>query len=419
LFHRGTDCPQLRWPLQIEHTELEGKKYIVLRDDQGIAPKPAIIPLPLMPIISRFDGTQSLDTIVAEAAAYGLTLEIAAQLADELHVMKFLESPEIRAELQEIERRFLENPVRPEALADVIYPSDPESLRQTISAYLAGAETGLQSPASAGELIGLICPHIDYNRGWQTYASAYSALEQNPLPDIVFLLGTSHSGGKSLFQFSKKDFRSPLGTFPAAKDIIDDFVNVLGADYCFRDEYLHKREHSLELQLPFLAYRAKGENFPRLVPILVGSFHSFLVEQHSPMESSEVADTVGVLAELIKTLRLSGSKVLLYGGVDLAHVGRYFGDVQRMSDTQLEVIRTRDQQLLEAVLASDEEKLFAHMAEDLDQRRICGFPSIYTMLAAFRRAGLRTQGHFIEYRQAVEKNSDCVVTFASACWSAV
>ena len=111
--------------------------------------------------------------------------------------------------------------------------------------------------------------------------------------------------------------------------------------------------------------------------------------------------------------------MLFYGGVDLAHVGVHFGDQSRVSDSRLPEIARRDQQLLDAIMTGDEEALFEHMAEDLDARRICGFPSIYTMLAALRASGIRVQGHQLDYRQAVEPSNDCVVTFASGCWSAI
>ena len=417
LIHIAAHRPKLRWPLVTEHLEHEGQRYLLLKDQYGIASQPALVPLPLVAVLSRFDGATSIENIVHEGATFGLTLEIALRLADDLAALGFLDTEETRTRVRLAEQEFLNNPVRPEALAGAIYPADPEELRTALKGYINGVERTFSGPKHREEIIGMICPHIDYARGWKTYASAYSALEHIKRPDVIFLLGTSHYGGTSIYQLSRKDFRTPIGTFPAAQDVIDRLCAVIGSERLFQDEYLHKREHSLELQLPFLAHRYGVESLPRLVPILVGSFHSFLVEQHSPLENPEVADFVGTLAEVTKQLRMSGQRVLYYGGVDLAHVGLHFGDHERFSDSKLNDIRVRDQELLDTILASNEDRLFKHVAEDCDKRRICGFPSMYTMLAALRRAGIRLNGHFIEYRQAVEPKTDCVVTFASACWT--
>ena len=44
---------------------------------------------------------------------------------------------------------------------------------------------------------------------------------------------------------------------------------------------------------------------------------------------------------------------------------------------------------------------------------------MYTTLSALKKSGMNLRGELIEYRQAVEPASDCIVTFASAYWSAV
>ena len=106
----------------------------------------------------------------------------------------------------------------------------------------------------------------------------------------------------------------------------------------------------------------------------------------------------------------------MYNGVDLAHIGQFFGDTERMAPDKLPAIEERDRKLLDAVLIGDERQLFAHMAEDTDRRRVCGFPSLWTSLAAFRAAGQQLRGALVDYRQAADPTNDCTVTFASAFW---
>ncbi|MCB0360882.1 MAG: MEMO1 family protein, partial [Bdellovibrionales bacterium] len=137
-----------------------------------------------------------------------------------------------------------------------------------------------------------------------------------------------------------------------------------------------------------------------------------------PIEGGDVQDFVGALAEVVQALRVAGQRVVFYAGVDMAHVGLHFGDSERVSDRQLPAIEARDKEYLAAAEAGDPSALYSHVESDHDARRICGFPSLYTMFAAMRRAEIRTRGKLIDYRQAVDPISDCIVTFASMHWTA-
>lgn len=408
--------PRLRWPLNIEPVELKGENYIVIRDQHGLAPRPAVFPHALFPLVARFDGTRSIREIVDEGRAFGVTDELVEQVVATLASMNFMDTAETRARWEEVKVEYRAQAIREEALAGIVYPREQGELRSLIDGFVEKSAAHHFQNDDSRDPIGLICPHIDYRRGWHTYGTAYSILKQLRKPDVIFLLGTAHQASEGYFHLTKKHFQTPLGTFNADHRILDGIFQSYGSERLLRDEILHKREHSLELQLPFLAHRFAGEGLPSLVPILVGSFHESLLRNRAPVEVAEIGDFVETLAGVIQMLRLSGTRVLFYGGVDLAHVGLHFGDDYRVSDNGLDHIEQRDRELLGTALDGDEEALFAHLASDLDARRICGFPSIYTMLAVLRRAGVRIQGKLVEYRQAVEKEADCVVTFASACW---
>jgi AmmeMemoRadiSam system protein B len=311
---------------------------------------------------------------------------------------------------------YLQSPSRPAYLAGRVYNENPVKLRDELLNYLAAS--GHNSPYQTKNVISIMCPHIDFGRGYKGYAATYRVLEGIPRPDVIFLLGTSHqqciSGGR--YYLTKKSFETPFGTFPVQMEVLSDIVNRFGEVRSFSDEILHRTEHSLELQLPFLALRFEG-NLPPIVPILVGSFHDYL--EHQRITDGEVEDFVGAVTESVRTLRQAGKRVLLYSGVDLAHMGMNFGDTYRVCDVELPLVASRDHLLLEAVLNSSPEQLFVHMAEDLDRRRICGFPSLFTQLLIQRAAGINTVGHLLEYQQAVDYASDCTVTFASGYWEEV
>jgi len=409
--------PKLRWPLDIQRLKHEGQEVVVLRCQQGVAPQAAVFPVALLALLSRFDGTRSAEDIVAEGAPYGVTKELVAQLIDELDQLYFLENERTEARWKAIKKEFSDLKIRPANFAGGIYPADAAELKKTLNNYISKVAEPIKLSSSEEKVVAMICPHIDYNRGWKTYASAYSILQQVEKVDVVFLFGTAHQPATGIYHLCDKVFDTPLGQFQADLEVISSICALYGRERLFAEEYLHRTEHSLELQLPFLAHRYQQQQFPRLVPILVGSFHNFLINDLNPLDDAEVGDFVATLAEVIKSLRDSGKRVLLFGGVDLAHMGQHFGDHDRIADSQLENIEKRDRELLDLILNNNESGLFEHMAEDRDRRRICGFPSIFTMLATMKRAGINVFGHSGEYRQAVDKQTDCIVTFASACWT--
>jgi AmmeMemoRadiSam system protein B len=149
-----------------------------------------------------------------------------------------------------------------------------------------------------------------------------------------------------------------------------------------------------------------------IVPILVGSFHSMLARNRYPHECEEYEAFSAALAELIRERVAAGSKVCFVAGVDMAHVGRSFGDEGSLSEEKMAAIARRDAEYLAAIEARDKKRLFDHMAEDCDARRMCGFPTLYTVLDVIDRTGWRTECSTVKYEQAVDYVADCAVTFA-------
>ncbi len=418
----GDHKPKLRWPLDLQMIEHQGQKFVIIRDRGGIAEQPAVIPAPLMAIVSKFDGENSIDRIASEMAGHGVTPDFVSKLAAELDSFFFLENERSGSRWREIKKAYSELDIRPAAFAGAVYAADPKELKKELDGYAArAAAISAEQLAHAKKMVAMTMPHIDYRRGWHAYATGSAALSECPAPDIIFLIGTSHQASRGVFHLSRKGFETPFGRLESAPDVIEDLAKLFGQERSFGEEILHRGEHSLELQVPFLQRRFHADldqhKKPRVVPILVGSFQRYIQRGEYPDQAGEAADFIGAWTTVLRDLASSGSKVLVFGGIDLAHVGRHFGDAQRVSDSQLPLIEARDRQLLEAVLAADEKKLFDHIAEDSDARRICGFPTMYTMLSVLKKAGQSLRGDLIEYRQAVDPASDCIVSFASAYWS--
>ncbi|NDC38286.1 MAG: hypothetical protein EBZ48_09575 [Proteobacteria bacterium] len=75
-------------------------------------------------------------------------------------------------------------------------------------------------------------------------------------------------------------------------------------------------------------------------------------------------------------------------------------------------VQLRDQIYLDAIAAQDKQRLWQHIAEDVDRRRICGFPTMYTIVDLCDRLNLRYTATLYDYRQSVDYDAQCAVTFA-------
>ena len=408
--------PRLRQHLDFQSTIVDGEQFVVVIDSLGITPAPVMLSPVSMAILSRLNGEHSLQQILDEGSPFGLTEELLLNFVDQLSTNHLIENEKTADLEQKLFNKFKDSPLRPAAHAGKVYSDDATELANSIDTYLTNTKDAVASDKLADNITALICPHIDYRRGWQSYASAYHAMCHANDPDVIFVIGTSHQrgSGQSLFHLTDKDFEIPLGVLESEKDVVRDLAKRYDQTKSFADEYLHRSEHSLELQLPFIFHCYRNSKVPKIVPILVSSFHHLFDTGKYPIEIPEVEDFVMALAEMLKSLRNSNVNAMLYAGVDLSHMGMSFGDSQRLNDQTIAEIERRDRLLLECVLEKGDSALFDHMAEDRDQRRICGYPSMYTMLASIKRAGINTTGELIEYRQAVDHQSDCLVSFASA-----
>lgn len=396
--------PKLRWPLDMRIHNLGGQDALVIQCPIGISANPLALMPQFAPVVVALDGAQTSDEIVAKFAPQGLTPEILKELIQRLDDHLFMANARFFAAEKVARDAFKTSPVRPAALAGGVYPVTSQELSQMVQGYLKPFDV----PATTRDVACLVAPHIDYRRGGACYGSTYPRLAESQA-DTYILIGTAHQYSKRIFHLCAKDFESPLGLHPCDQAFATDLAHRFGVERAFADEYLHRREHSLELQLPFLSAVQPGAT---VVPILVGSYHQMLEAMRYPSEWEEYETFAAALTEIIKQREAAGGKVAFLAGVDMAHVGRSFGDEGSLSPERMREIGYRDQHYLRAIEEGNHKALFDHIAEDNDARRICGFPTMYLVLDVLNRLGGRTECDVVAYDQAVDYPSDCAVTFA-------
>jgi len=125
-----------------------------------------------------------------------------------------------------------------------------------------------------------------------------------------------------------------------------------------------------------------------------------------PENDSAIATFLGALRDLTEQ---EASQVCFVAGVDLAHVGRQFGDREPITDDFLKWVESEDRELVDRLAALDARGFFRTIAKDQDKRRICGFSPLYSLIHLLDGA----RGKHLKYSQAFTQETGSAVTFTS------
>lgn len=385
----------------------QGREMIGLRDPEGYFPDVAAVSPAAYFIASLCDGRRSLREIQAayvrrygDIITTGQLEAILQQLDDQL----ILDSPRFRRLKEESDREYMGLPNRPMTLAGLSYSPQPRELAGEIAAMLEAAEG---SDSDAGPPLGLVAPHIDPGRGARCYGETYSYLARctgGAPPPLVVILGTCHGEMEGAFALTSKNYLSPFGLVRTDAGAAAEVARAAGMDG-LGDELSHRREHSIEMQLPFLALVFGGvENFS-ILPVTCNSFHPFIEAQASPAQDPEVAAFVRALAGLKSAL---GDGVMFLAAADLAHVGSRFGSLLPADAAILSSVSAKDREMLGHAAAGDAEGFYGFVMREGDGRHVCGLSPIYAMVSALGGA----PGRLIHYDYWLDLHEGSAVTFA-------
>jgi len=231
--------------------------------------------------------------------------------------------------------------------AGTFYPSDKKELREMVETFLSKAQ---RVPVN-GRLIAIVSPHAGYKYSGQVAAYGYKEIEGRDIRRVIIIGPSHYVGFRGASVYTKGDFKTPLGNMKidekAAESLLDE-----KSDVKFYPEAFEK-EHSLEVQLPFLQTVLRNVT---IVPIVVGS---------------PTQQTFDRLVE--KLANLLDEKTLLVASSDLSH----YHDYDRA--------KVMDKKIISAV-----ERLSVSDAGNLlraGESEMCGAYAVIISMEAARRAG--------------------------------
>jgi AmmeMemoRadiSam system protein B len=229
--------------------------------------------------------------------------------------------------------------IRSPAVAGAFYPADPKRLRMSLEGMLASARV----PETGAGVRALIVPHAGYAFSGPVAATAYRLLQTRDRPDSLVVVGPSHFVGfPGMATAGVEGFATPLGVVP-----VDAQRTATAEDHAAvaPNRSAHAREHSIEVQLPFL--QVLFDQIP-ILALLTGV-----------VEPATVADTLQALME--------ADGVVVIVSSDLSHYLDY--------DTG----RAQDARTARAIVGLQ--------PEDLARDDACGLTGVQAALLVARRVG--------------------------------
>jgi AmmeMemoRadiSam system protein B len=252
--------------------------------------------------------------------------------------------------------------LRHPAVAGRFYQGTADSLRQQVQGFVV--------PGEKRKALGILSPHAGLVYSGSVAGAVYSNVQ---LPDTIVLIGPNHTGlGAPVSLMAHGSWETPLGIVdidePLARSILSRSPRIR------EDSLAHLKEHSLEVQLPFIQYFKKEF---KIVPIQMLD-----VRLETCLELGEA---------IVQGIQEQGHDVLIVASSDMSHYER------------AAVAKEKDEKAIKKILDLDPKGLY----DTIKQHGItmCGYGPAVVMLVACKLLGA-TKAELVKYTNSGEVSGD-------------
>ncbi len=178
----------------------------------------------------------------------------------------------------------------------------------------------IDKTARRERVIGMVAPHAGLMYSGPVAGAVYSAID---FPDTFVLIGPNHTGlGAPISLMESGEWEIPTGVFTIDETI--SYKIAMNVPIVTKDARAHMFEHSLEVQLPFIAFFSKQV---KIVPIAV---------------LAATVEECRMLGEgIAKAVKSAGYPVVVVASSDMSH---YVPDA---------VARQKDKKAIDRILSLD------------------------------------------------------------------
>ena len=239
-------------------------------------------------------------------------------------------------------------------------------------------EQCIDKNAKREKVIGIVSPHAGLIYSGPVAGAVFSSVD---FPHTFILMGPNHTGlGAPVSLMESGQWEIPTGTFQIDEPIA--YKIAMNVPIVTKDSRAHMFEHSLEVQLPFIAYFSKQV---KIVPIAI---------------LSATLEECKALGEgIAKAVSTAGYPVVLVASSDMSHY---------VSES---VARKKDEKAISRILAIDPAGLYETVVTE--RISMCGYLPVTTMLYAAKALGAKS-AKLIKYATSgdVSGDYDAVVGYA-------
>jgi len=259
---------------------------------------------------------------------------------------------------------------RQPAVAGAFYPADPKELARMVDGFISQAKV----PQIEG-LIAVVAPHAGYVFSGPVASYSYALLKNRKVDRVVVIAPSHYEAFSFTSIYNGTAYSTPLGTIPVDHEFAAKLGHMgSGLKLSDRGHAVSegRREHAVEVQLPFL--QRTLEQF-KLVPIVMGD------------QSYAACRTLGLaLAKLMK-----GSETIIVASSDLSHYHPY--------DEAVKI----DHKTLKAITEWD----YLSMSHNFESRiwEACGGGPIIAAMIASERLGAN-QAKVLKYANSGDTTGD-------------
>jgi predicted class III extradiol MEMO1 family dioxygenase len=271
--------------------------------------------------------------------------------------------------------------IRHPAVAGQFYKGSPESLRKQVQNFIV-------PDAVKTKVLGIVSPHAGLIYSGSVAGAVYSRIE---LPDTFVLIGPNHTGlGSPVSLMARGQWETPLGLVEIDEKLADSILSK--SKHIQEDSLAHLREHSLEVQLPFIQHFKK--NF-KIVPIQMLDTRLEICEEVGRAVAEAIQEHGAQSAESRRKENTSdrriSSDVLIIASSDMSHYEKATS------------AKEKDHKAINQMLNLDPEGLY-RVVRDYGIT-MCGFGPAVAMLVACKHLGA-TRAELIKYANSGEVSGD-------------
>ena len=253
--------------------------------------------------------------------------------------------------------------VREPVFAGAFYPASPKELKSMIQKMV-------DEKAEKQDVIGYYAPHAGYEYSGRLAGATVSRIIHK---DTFVIMGPNHTGiGASFSIMTEGTWKTPLGEVEIDSKLAKKIL--AGSQYLEEDYVAHSREHSIEVQLPFIQYFKSDF---KIVPII--------------LQDAEADVYRNIAHSIAKAIKESGKEVVIVASGDMTHY-----ESQKMA-------KTKDAKAVESMVKLEAKELLARVHEF--HITMCGYATASVLIFAAKELGA-DKAELVKYQTSGDATGD-------------